>query len=38
MTLPARSATLAVGRLASTLVFADRFETATALAWSVISP
>ena len=38
LTLPARSATLAVGRVASNLVFADRFETSTALGWSAIVP
>lgn len=38
LTLPARSATLAVGRVASTLIFADRFETSTALGWSTLAP
>ncbi len=38
LTLPARSATLARGRLATNLIFADRFETATALGWSAIQP
>jgi hypothetical protein len=36
LTLPARSATLARGQLASNLIFADRFETATALGWSLV--
>ena len=36
--LPPRSATLAVGRIATSLVFADRFETATARGWSAIVP
>ena len=36
LTLPARSATLARGQLASNLIFADRFETSTALGWSLI--
>jgi hypothetical protein len=35
LTLPARSATLARGRLATNLIFADRFETGTALGWSL---
>lgn len=34
LTLPARSATLARGRLATNLIFADRFETGTFLGWS----
>jgi hypothetical protein len=38
LTLPPRSATLAVGRLVSSLIFADRFETLTALGWSAIAP
>lgn len=38
LTLPARSATLARGRLATNLIFADRFETATALGWSAVAP
>ena len=38
LALPARSATLAVGRIVSTLLFADRFETSTALGWSAIAP
>ena len=38
LTLPARSATLARGRLATNLIFADRFETATALGWSAVQP
>jgi hypothetical protein len=38
LVLPPRSATLAVGRIASTLVFADRFETLTARGWSAIVP
>ena len=38
LTLPPRSATLAVGRVASTLIFADRFETSTALGWSATVP
>ncbi len=36
LTLPARSATLARGQLASNVIFADRFETATALGWSLV--
>jgi hypothetical protein len=36
LTLPARSATLARGQLASNLIFADRFETGTALGWSLV--
>lgn len=38
LALPARSATLARGRLATNLIFADRFETATALGWSAVQP
>ncbi|MDQ1348185.1 MAG: hypothetical protein QG573_1559 [Acidobacteriota bacterium] len=38
LTLPARSATLARGQLASNLIFADRFETSTALGWSLVQP
>ena len=38
LTLPARSATLARGLLATNLIFQDRFETATALGWSVVQP
>ena len=38
VTLPARSATLAVGKLATNLIFQDRFETSTALGWSQIVP
>jgi len=38
LTLPARSATLAAGRLATNLVFADRFETGTARGWSALRP
>ena len=38
LTLPPRSATLARGRLATNLIFADRFETATALGWSAVLP
>ncbi len=38
LTLPARSATLAVGRVTSDLVFADRFEGGTTLAWSSAVP
>lgn len=36
LTLPARSATLARGNLATALIFQDRFETATYLGWSSI--
>ena len=36
LALPARSATLARGRLTTNLIFADRFETGTALGWSAI--
>lgn len=35
--LPPRSATLAVGRIASSRIFEDRFETATTLGWSSTS-
>ncbi len=38
LTLPARSATLGRGRLATNLIFADRFETGTALGWSALQP
>ncbi len=38
LTLPARSATLAVGRIASNLIFRDPFEGGTTLAWSAVAP
>ncbi|MEZ5312144.1 MAG: glycoside hydrolase family 44 protein [Thermoanaerobaculia bacterium] len=38
LTLPGRSATLAVGRLVSDLIFQDRFETATTNGWSRRQP
>ncbi len=38
LTLPARSATLARGLLATSLIFQDRFETATYLGWSAAAP
>ena len=38
LTLPARSATLARGRLATNLIFQDRFETSTYLGWSAAQP
>ncbi|MEO7795100.1 MAG: glycoside hydrolase family 44 protein [Thermoanaerobaculia bacterium] len=38
LTLPARSATLARGRLATNLIFQDRFETSTWLGWSAVAP
>jgi hypothetical protein len=38
LTLPARSATLARGRLATNLIFQDRFETSTYLGWSSVVP
>jgi hypothetical protein len=38
LTLPARSATLARGQLATNVVFIDRFDTGTALAWSAVQP
>ncbi|MEO8196082.1 MAG: glycoside hydrolase family 44 protein [Thermoanaerobaculia bacterium] len=38
LTLPARSATLARGRLATNLIFQDSFETSTFLGWSAAAP
>ncbi len=38
LTLPARSATLARGRLATNLIFEDHFETGTARGWSALQP
>jgi hypothetical protein len=38
LTLPPRSATLARGRLATNLIFQDRFETGTYLGWSAAAP
>ncbi len=38
LTLPPLSATLARGRLATNLIFQDRFETATYLGWSAAAP
>ncbi len=38
LTLPGRSATLARGKLATNLIFQDRFETSTYLGWSSVAP